>query len=177
MLKIFASVVIGISLLLPQTVLAGVPLGRWKVTRYYTPVAGQDRYYNGWKKGRKGQCATVNLYFAPYNGERKGDYGAEKCMQGQGDVFVTADGTDVRTQEPFTIAACPPKFLGETLHIENIGYVTCRDTGGAIIGRKIDVWAGVGDEGYENIASGEGGDLFIHLLQNEKTVNQAKKSE
>lgn len=141
---------------------AGIPLGTWKVTRYYTPVEGQDRYYNGWKQN-VGDCNTKNLYYAPYGGRYKGSYTAEACMQGQGDIFITADGTDLRTQEPLTVAACDQRYLGRTLHIAEIGYVVCRDTGGGVYGNHVDVWAGIGDEGYENIQNGNGGALFVHL--------------
>jgi 3D (Asp-Asp-Asp) domain-containing protein len=145
---------------------AGESLGTWKVTRYYTPVEGQERYYNGWSKN-VGECKTANLYYAPYGGKYKGSYSAEACMQGQGDIFTTADGTDLRSQEPFTVAACPRKYLGRTLHIAEIGYVVCRDTGGAIYGNRIDVWAGIGEEGYENIQKGAGGNLEVHLKTDE----------
>lgn len=141
---------------------AGEPLGVWKVTRYYTPEPGQARYYNGWKQN-PGQCATKNLYFAGYGGKRTGDYSAEACMQGQGDIFKTADGTDLRTQKPLTVAACPRGYLGRTLHIAKIGYVVCRDTGGAVHGKHVDVWAGIGNEGYEKIQTAPGGLLFVHL--------------
>lgn len=160
MIRVLLSVVAFVSFI--QTAHAGEPLGVWSVTRYYTPVEGQERYYNGWKQNA-GTCKTANLYYAPYRGHYKGSYSAEACMQGQGDIFVTADGTDLRSQEPFTVAACPPKYLGRTMHIAEIGYVICRDTGGAIHGKKIDVWAGIGEEGYENIYRSKGGSLFVHL--------------
>lgn len=147
-----------------QTAHAGEPLGVWNVTRYYTPVEGQERYYNGWTRN-VGRCNVANLYYAPYGGKYKGSYSAEACMQGQGDIFITADGTDLRTQEPFTVAACPVRYFGRTLHIAEIGYVVCKDTGGAIKGNRVDVWAGIGEEGYENIANGKGGDLFVHLKE------------
>lgn len=146
---------------------AGTDLGYYHVTRYYTPVEGQERYYNGWK-ANYGQCATKNLYYVPYMGKTKGDFRAEACMNGQGDIFTTADGTDLRTQKAATVAACPPKFLGRTLHIQNVGYVKCIDTGGAIHGKRIDLWAGIGDEGYHAIPKLPGGSLHIHLKDHEK---------
>lgn len=145
-----------------QIASAGMSLGVWSVTRYYTPVEGQERYYNGWTQN-VGICKTENLYYAPYGSRYKGNYSAEVCMQSDGEPFHTADGTDLRTQEPLTVAACPRKYLGETLHIENIGYVVCRDTGGAIYGNRIDVWAGIGEEGYERIKNVAAGALSVHL--------------
>lgn len=146
----------------PSVAYAGQDLGTWKVTRYYTPVEGQERYYNGWARNA-GTCRISNLYYTPYAGVRTGDYTAELCMNGSGDYFTTADGTDLHNEKPFTVAACPSRYLGRTLHIADIGYVRCVDTGGGVNGDHVDVWAGIGDEGYENIAKGKGGFLQIHL--------------
>lgn len=156
-----SSLIVAAFLLFIPSAYAGQDLGVWMVTRYYTPVPAQERYYNGWKQS-EGSCKIANLYYAPYGGKYKGDYAAELCMQGQGDGFITADGTNLRTVKPFSIAACPREYLGETLHIAEIGYVKCRDTGGVIKGKKIDVWAGIGSEGYENIRSSPGGLLHVH---------------
>ena len=149
-------------LLLPFTAYAGTDLGLWKVTRYYTPVEGQQRYYNGWARNA-GTCKVSNLYYAPYGGARVGNYTAELCMQGSGDYFTTADGTDLHYEEPMTIAACPRKYLGRTLFISEIGYVRCADVGGAVQGNHVDVWAGIGDEGYEKIQTAPGGLLQVFL--------------
>ncbi len=147
---------------IPTLCFAGEDLGDWSITRYYTPVPGQERYYNGWSQNY-GKCATKNLYYIGYGDDKHtGDYEAEACMQGSGDIFITADGTNLRDSKPFTIAACPRMYLGQVLHVEQYGYVTCRDTGGAIKGRKIDVWAGIGNEGYENIYKTKGGLLQVH---------------
>ncbi len=97
-------------LLIPVTAHAGKPLGEWTVTRYYTPVPGQERYYNGWARNA-GVCKVSNLYYAAPTSVRKGDYAAELCMQGSGDEFVTADGTDLHDAAPFTVAACPPQYM------------------------------------------------------------------
>lgn len=151
-----------ILLLIPSLCFAGEDLGDWNITRYYTPVPGQERYYNGWSQNY-GKCATKNLYYIGYNDtDYKGDYEAEACMQGQGDIFVTADGTNLKDSRPYSIAACPRNMLGQTLHIEGIGYVKCRDTGGAIKGRKIDIWTGIGMDGYNNIQKIPGGLLQVH---------------
>ncbi len=142
---------------------AGDYLGQWKVTRYYTPVEGQERYYNGWARNA-GTCRIANLYYAPYGGKRAGSYTAELCMNGSGDAFTTADGTNLHDVKPFSVAACPKKYLGRTLHIAEIGYVKCIDTGGGVKADHVDVWAGIGAEGYENIeASKAGGFLSVHL--------------
>ena len=149
-------------LLLPETALAGQDLGVWKVTRYYSPLPDQERYYNGWK-ANPGVCKTSNLYYAPYGGKYAGSYSAELCMQSDGEPFFTADGTDVREEEPFAIGACARQYLGRTVHVENVGYVRCADTGGGVTGKHIDLWAGVGSQGYENIRTAPSGLLRVHL--------------
>ena len=160
---------VALFLFAPTVALAGSPLGVWHVSRYYTPVEGQEQYYNGWARN-EGQCATKNLYYIPYKGKSRGSYSAEACMNGQGDVFKTADGTDLRTAKAASLAACPPSYLGQTIHIQNIGYVRCADTGGAIHGKRIDLWAGIGDVGYHNLPTLPAGPLLVHLLEYGKTA-------
>lgn len=127
-------------------------LGYWKITRYYVPEEGQEYYYNGWKNN-VGMCSTKNLYYTPYRGRLKGNYYAELCMQSNyysgGDPYSTANGTDLRTIEPFTTAACPQWLLGQRIEIDGVGIVQCNDTGGGLAG--IDLFAGTGTQGYENI--------------------------
>lgn len=141
---------------------AGTDLGLWTVTRYYTPVEGQERYYNGWARN-VGTCRISNLYYAPYGGARAGSFTAEQCMQGDGDGFTTADGTDLHDVSPLTIAACPRRYLGRTIFVSMIGYVRCADVGGAVRGNHVDVWAGIGDEGYETIQTAPSGLLQVFL--------------
>jgi 3D (Asp-Asp-Asp) domain-containing protein len=55
------------------------------------------------------------------------------CLRG-----YTASGTYVG---PGTVAVDPRVIpLGTKLYVEGYGYATARDTGGAIVGNKIDVW-------------------------------------
>ena len=143
---------------------AGQSLGQWKVTRYYTPVEGQERYYNGWARNA-GTCRVSNLYYAPYDGRRTGSYSAEACMQGSGDLFITADGTDLHNESPLSVAACPRRYLGRTLFVAEIGYVRCADVGGGVKGNHVDVWAGIGEEGYERIQTAPGGFLSVFLKE------------
>lgn len=161
MVFIVVVIVLALWLSLP-TAHAGEFLGEWKITRYYTPVLGQSHYLNGWKGGNKA-CATANMYWNGYNGKRGGDYSADLCMQSSGDPFITADGTDLRHVQPLTTAACPKTYLGRTLHIAQIGYVFCNDTGGSIKGKRIDLWTGIGDEGIERMQLSPGGVLSVHL--------------
>lgn len=49
----------------------------------------------------------------------------------------TASGTKPR---PNKTAACPAKWLGKSLFIENFGVLKCEDTGGAITEGRIDIY-------------------------------------
>ncbi len=114
----------------------------WNISRYYTPVPGQTRYY------------------------RK-TYEEDFAVNCQGDCFKTADGFDLHDAKPMTVAACPPEFkLGTRLHIEGIGEVTCHDRGGAIKGKRLDIWAGYGDAALDRIRdpSNRAGPLKVRVL-------------
>lgn len=109
------------------------PIGTWRISRYYTPERGQDKYFHG-------------------------SYEQDYYINCQGDCTITADGTDLTQEEPFTVVACPRYEsghlrleFGTKLYIEGIGEVVCHDTGGAIIGNRLDLWAGIGQEGLDNI--------------------------
>ena len=127
-------------------------MGWFKVSRYYTPVPGQARYLNGWKKGKEGQCAIKNLTWMPSSG---GSFSAEACINGSGDLHITADGTDLTNVKPYTVVACSKWMLGYRLRIEGFGEVICRDTGGAIKNARLDIWIGMGDEGFTNYINGD----------------------
>ena len=142
---------------------AGEYLGEWRITRYYTPVAGQAHYFNGWK-GDDRTCKTANLYYIGAGSRDPGSYTADLCMQSSGDPFITADGTNLRHEEPGRVVACPRAYLGRTLHIENIGYVHCHDVGGAIKGKRLDVWTGIGEAGYDRMSTTPSGLLDVSLL-------------
>lgn len=118
----------------------------YNVTRYYTPVTGQLRYYRD---------------------DNQNPYEADFKVNCWGDCFKTADGTDLRTVEPMTSAACPPEMsFGTKIYIEGMDItVTCHDHGSAIKGNRIDVWAGAGHEGLQNILTTLGGQRFIKILK------------
>lgn len=112
----------------------------WNISRYYTPVPGQSHYY------------------------RK-TYEEDFAVNCQGDCFITADGTDLRSKQPMTVAACPSTMpFGTRLEIEGIGIVTCHDRGGAIKGKRIDVWAGSGSNAVDLIRSTKGGPRKVRIL-------------
>ncbi len=112
----------------------------YNVSRYYSPVPDQQSYYHeSYLKDVEINCGLNKDGTA-------------------GDCFHTANGFDVRNAEPFTVVACPPNIpLGTKLHIEGIGDVTCHDRGGAIKGMRIDLWAGIGQAGLDNIRNVKNG--------------------
>lgn len=101
----------------------------WSVTRYYTPLPGQKRYYHG-------------------------SYEADFKINCQGDCFVTASGYRLTSADAYKVAACPKGIdFGTMINLPNIGPVKCVDRGGAIKENRIDVWAGIGDQGLDTIFS------------------------
>ena len=102
-------------------------IGTWKITRYYTPVKGQKRYFIG-------------------------NFSRDFRINCSGDCLVTANGYRLAEQDEYKAVACPPSLkFGTRLHIDGIGEVVCQDRGGAIKGKRLDVWAGIGDRGLDNI--------------------------
>lgn len=99
----------------------------WVVTRYYTPIPGQKRYYHG-------------------------SYAADFKINCQGDCLVTASNYRLSEKDAFKVAACPKEIkFGTIINLPHYGAVVCRDRGGAIKENRIDLWAGIGDEGLNNI--------------------------
>jgi 3D (Asp-Asp-Asp) domain-containing protein len=110
------------------------------ISRYYTPVPNQAKYY-------------------------RETYDQDFVVNCQGDCFKTADGTDLHNEEPFSTAACPPNLpFGTRLWISMYGLVTCHDRGGAIKDKRIDLWAGSGDNGLRNIRETIGGKLTVWFI-------------
>lgn len=150
-------------LLFPSKAHAGEYLGEWNITRYYVPEKGQKGYANGWKV-YDGTCNYKNMYWNGFLNNGRGDYTADVCMNTSGDKYITADGTDVRYTETETIFACPKKYLGEILHVEQIGYGRCADTGGSIKGKRIDLLVGYGQRAFDSFGNTPSGMLEVHLL-------------
>lgn len=98
-----------------------------KFSRYYTPVPGQSRYY-------------------------RDTYEQDFYVNCQGNCFKTADGHTLSHDQAGYVLACPPNFKhGTKVYIEDWGTATCHDRGGAIKGRRLDLWSGVGDAGLNNV--------------------------
>lgn len=94
----------------------------WKITSYYTPLPNQNDYYT--------------------------TYGEDLYINCSGDCSITASGAKV---DNLTVA-CPPEFaFGTRIFIDGVGEKICRDRGGAIKNKRLDVWTGYGDAGLEII--------------------------
>jgi len=116
----------------------------WNITRYYTPVRGQLRYF------------------------RK-TYEEDFVVNCHGDCLSTANSYKLKKSDAFKIAACPPGIaFGTRIEIEGIGVVTCQDRGGAIKNKRLDVWAGIGEEALLNLTKYPAGYLRIRFLDSPK---------
>jgi len=108
------------------------PGKKFLLSRYYTPVRGQERYY-------------------------RDSYEADFKVNCFGNCFSPADGGALLTdKDAYKVAACPKSYpFGTKLDIEGIGIVVCRDRGGAITDDgdtvRIDIWAGSGMKGLNKI--------------------------
>ena len=115
-------------------------IGEWKVSTYYTPVKGQDKYFNG-------------------------SYDSDFYINCSGDCFVTASGYTLTEKDVKKIVACPSPFkFGTIFDIEGVGEVRCEDRGGAIKGKRLDLWVGSGNSGYSRIGQGSGNKLKIYKI-------------
>jgi 3D (Asp-Asp-Asp) domain-containing protein len=105
----------------------------WHISTYYTPVIGQEKYFNG-------------------------SYEADFAVNCSGDCFVTASGHRLTDSDRLKAAACPSGYAFGTqikitlpedhpVHPSSEYVVTCRDRGGSIQGKRLDVWVGSGVEG------------------------------
>jgi 3D (Asp-Asp-Asp) domain-containing protein len=117
------------------------------VSRYYSPVPGQLRYFNGsYLKDVEINCGLTK------------DGGPSDCSH-------TADGHLLTPADAYKVAACPPEMpFGTKLQIDGVGTVVCHDHGGAIKKKRIDVWAGYGEDGLRLIYSRSGGTYDVKRL-------------
>lgn len=82
----------------------------FSLSRYYTVLPNQSRYYNG---------RTYEEDFA---------------INCQGNCNVTANGHVLTDSDMYRSVACPKEYeLGTKIYLEGIGEVTCNDRGGAIV--------------------------------------------
>lgn len=129
---------------------------KWSVSRYYTPVRDQERYY-------------------------RDSYEADFRVNCHGDCLSTASSYKLKPSDALKVAACPKTYpFGTKLEVEGYGTITCVDRGGAIISKeqckakgipedecynRLDIWAGIGMDGLANIASTTGGIKTIKLIE------------
>ena len=148
----------------------------YDVSRYYSPVQGQERYYRDTYE--QDAVVNCNTYYVLRMEQGDGSvkevraYRGTKLWREYGHLTVkrygcmnTADGTDLRKAAPYSIVACPPEIeLGTRLHIEGVGNVRCTDRGGAIKGNRLDLWTGVGMDGLNRILNTKGGRRRVTIL-------------
>jgi len=112
----------------------------WNITRYYTPVKGQLKYF------------------------RK-TYEEDYAVNCHGDCLSTANSYKLKESDAFKIAACPPEIaFGTKIEIEGIGIVVCQDRGGAIKEKRLDVWAGIGTQALSDMRKYPAGFLRVRFL-------------
>lgn len=112
--------------------LSKTSLGTWRISTYYTPQLNQPEYFNG-------------------------SYQLDYKINCSGDCLVTASGYNLSQSDAQHIVACPPPYsLGTRFWTEEHGVLRCEDRGGAIKGKRLDLYVGVGTEGYANIGRGSG---------------------
>lgn len=91
---------------------------------------------------------VLSAYYSPLPGQNyyaTGSYASEIVLNGGG--IITASGRYV-DEIPYAFVAAPPCFeFGEVIQVENLGYFKVLDRGGAIRGKRLDVWVGYGNEG------------------------------
>jgi len=114
----------------------------WRISTYYSVEKGQKKYFNGGYEGDK----------------------AMNC--GPGDCLTTASGYVLKKEDSMKIVACPKNYEhGTIMEIEGFGQVRCEDVGGAINGKHLDLWVGIGDEGYANVGQGSSKNAHVYLIK------------
>lgn len=106
-------------------------IGTYKLSRYYTPVKWQSKYWNG-------------------------NYQKEFSMNCQWNCRITANGHYLEEHEVWKVVACPKNIkLGTRLLMVYPRWwefeVTCHDRWWAIKGMRLDLRCWVGQEWYDNI--------------------------
>lgn len=121
-----------------NTVIEKESIGSWRVSTYYSPHAGQTHYFNG-------------------------SYAMELYVNTSGDIYTTASGYKLSDSDAGKVVACPPPYaLGTKFWTEEHGVLTCEDRGGAIKGKRLDLYQGVGQAGHDRIGQGSGWyDVFL----------------
>lgn len=109
-------------------------LWAYEVTRYYSPEQWQEKYYAG---KTYEQDVTMNCGASAI--------GNDGCLQ-------PAYWPKYTNEDAKWSVACGSQFPAYTkFKIKDYGWVTCRDRGSAIVGKKLDLWMWFGMTGLNNI--------------------------
>ena len=105
---------------------------------------------------------VLSAYYSPLPGQNyyaTGSYASEIVLNGGG--IITASGRYV-DEIPYAFVAAPPCFaFGDIIQVENLGYFKVLDRGGAIKGKRLDVWVGYGNSGLRTALNFGKKTLFI----------------
>ena len=108
-------------------------LGEFRLSRYYSPVVGQKKYYTSRKADLEMNCGSTR---------------EEDCKN-------TANGHILHKDDVWVLYSCPETIpLGSKIKLEfhrGTVYWTCQDRGWAIKDKRLDARCGYGDEGVRNI--------------------------
>ena len=105
----------------------------FSLSRYYSPVSWQARYYNGrtYEEDKTMNCGA-------------GAIGNDGCL-------YPADGKILTNADKNKVVACPKEYkLWTKIYLEGIWVVTCRDRGGAIKGNRLDMYCWIWEWALDN---------------------------
>lgn len=102
----------------------------FEVTRYYSPVKGQSKYYN-WKTYEQDVCTNCWCW---------------------GDCSYPANNIKLTNEQAGRVVACPQEYtLWTQFNIEWYWWVTCVDRWSAIQMNRLDLWMWYGEEALNKI--------------------------
>jgi len=119
--------------------------GLWYVSTYYTPVRGQKSYVHG---------------------SYDNDYEIN-CL---GNCLETADRHILTNSDIQKVVACPKGFpFGTKLKLtypdNTTREVMCRDRGGAIKNKRLDLWVGIGNDGRNRVGQGSSREVKVEIIK------------
>ena len=147
----------------------------FRISRYYSPEPAQLRYFRSGPTGYKADVAMNCGLYSPEQLTAFKNKGRTVSQDGllddgtYGDCLHTANGYKLTPQDAYKVAACPPEMpFGTKLEIDGIGTVTCVDRGGAIKQKRLDIWAGIGEDGLKAIYDRSGGWMNVKVISTPK---------
>lgn len=123
------------------------------LSRYYSPEPNQTEYFN-WAKYDWGFDSNWKEYCKKIADKGWNDYGSNKCMNCWVWSCKTTATTTLTNDMIWKIWACPQWLKWKHIQIDmwfGKQDFYCADVGSAIIGNRLDIWAGYGEEWYWNI--------------------------